>query len=852
MVKTLYAARTAPVRGLNTALDPMALPDGVVSVLSNFRIGNGILEARGGQTAKLNSTTLATSAYRGHWSGYVFGGYYVAVAVYDSSISKTQVYISSDCVTWTVITSASSTYGDTRLSNNTLVRFAVVPSFIGATYTQTGKNCLIFADGGAIRVATAASAAGTTVVYDITPQSDISTTPVRCRAIEMGVNLQGAGATFIGKLADDSTAQTDFLLSYTGSAPNKQIRLTITSSVVTDSITKMDLGYDLTSLFDSSTDRVLLLGIDTAYTMLWDKVKLELRTAATGGTVKVLWDPENPDDYAAPIPIAVDNSNRTIWAFKFTKETGAISYTHTIFRWVAATNEAPTATVTADIFLHALTYGSAGFSDWSLAVTNYNVGSRTESAGAIYSNYVTDRISDWGGPVLNGLKLPRHPAIDCIFMAKVKNPSSTDAGRGVVYCNFYFKTPGDSRYRYGTQVATSGSAGALVEMNAGPDYAFVANTSSVYLPDAYHVSAPNAAELHFVNDRLFVGQVANTQESLMISEYRQPFRFRKFTDRRSGAVDADAPVTMSLGSHNVTCIKSMASSLIGSDTIFVFTDQGLFATGGSTSGQLQQLARVSKFGTISPYTVEELNGKLFYLDTEMQVRELAGGQPQNITRSWVDNNLAGIPAAYRKYATGAVWDEKYYLGYAPSGATTNTAILVWDDEDRQWVIDAPITAAQGLASWFDGTNLKKRLLLFGPRSGTATTLDVFEYDLSTQTQDLGTTNITCAVTFPEIHAEDGKAIMANRVGVTCDDVTGATGTITRTYKPDGSTGTTSLDLDATGNQIVRYDANQTIAGGAGNGVSAKVAISLPLTAGKKVYKIVAEIEPRGHAYDRSA
>ena len=129
-------------------------------------------------------------------------------------------------------------------------------------------------------------------------------------------------------------------------------------------------------------------------------------------------------------------------------------------------------------------------------------------------------------------------------------------------------------------------------------------------------------------------------------------------------------------------------------------------------------------------------------------------------------------------------------------------------------------------------------------------VSLYEHDLATQSQDLGTTNISCSVTLPEIHAPDGKAIHINRVGVTADDVASGTGTVTRTYKPDGSTGASTFNLDASGNQVVRYDGAQTVTG-KGSGISASIAIVLGMTAGKKVYKIVAEIEPRDHGYDRS-
>ena len=269
-------------------------------------------------------------------------------------------------------------------------------------------------------------------------------------------------------------------------------------------------------------------------------------------------------------------------------------------------------------------------------------------------------------------------------------------------------------------------------------------------------------------------------------------------------------------------------------------------SGTNTSDILRSIARVSNIGTVSPYSVaSDSTGTIFFLDATMQVRRMGGGQSSPISLEWVDNQLAAIPVARRAYASACVANDIYRLYFSEVGGTTNTSGLWWDERGGNgWSNDNPPVSVEGAIWWFTGTG--HRFLTVG---AAGSDVKIYEHDLASQSQDLGTTDIECSVTFPDLHSPEGKAIHVNRVGVTCDDVDGGRGTITRTYKPNGSTGTSTISLESGMEQIARYDGPQSM-NGAGNGVSARVALTLGMTAGKKIYRVVAEIEPRDHAYDR--
>lgn len=835
----MYAARTHPVLGLNTDIDPMGLADGYVPELLNYRITAGILQCRGGMSSKINTvTTLATSAYRGSHEGWFQNAYNLFLAVYDSSVSKTLVYKSTDGITWTEITTAA-----TRLTGNAPVSFAIISDPFQPSTASSYQKLLVSDGTGAVRILSPNVATAATMDEIMPPTC--GDYPVEVRVIESKIVDWQGSPTY----TPSDTAKIDFAAS--GSAPNKFGLMTIKTAVTVGTTAQVSAGTTGTTC--APADRQLLIVVNTAYPLLWDKLKVEFSSV-------VCWDPTSPTTTMRPVPISLDGTNTTLWVFNFPYNvTSSTNFGGPLkFTWVAATSEAPSANVDVKFYMAGITYGSLTKADGAVGVAYGSSTSLVQSPGVIYSHYTSDRLSDHGGPILNGLSLRRSPLLQAVFYAKVKQVPAAAITAGVNTARFYYKAAGEKKYKYSRPFTLTGSAGDILRSVASPYWAVSApdvvldTYGEVYFPDARHIPPPSAKCMAYVNDRLMIGGAAASNRNFYVSANKNPLHFRTFTNRNGGRVDPDDPITRTVGTGVYQKIVPMASSLIGADTFFIFTSEGVFAGAGNTSDQLEQVARVSKFGTVSPLSIAELNGAIFYLDTEMQVRKFQGGQPVSISKSWVANNLYGIPAASRAYVAGAVDGDLYHLAYAPAGATTNTRVLIWDDNQRFWMMDEPPTACQGLISWFDGTNVKKRLFAFGPRVGAATTLDVFEYGLATQTQDFGTTNITCAITFPYVHSEEGKAIIFQRVGITCDDVSGSTGSVVRTYMPDGSTATGSISIDGSLNHIVRYDGSVTIAGGAGNGVACQLRVSLPLTAGKKVYKIIAEVEPRGHAYDRSA
>lgn len=823
----------------------MMLKAGQFQVASNVRDGNGVAKIRGGMSAALG-TILASGEYRGSFQANISGTRYVFVAVYDQT--RTRLYYSSSTLaTWTELTASSGPFGNTRLTGNAMVSFVVTPNIMAAP-DGTGNQRIMFTDGtGAVREVVFSPPQGgltgplVASIASIAPMS-VGDLPVRVLTAEFSfLNLQGTPS-----FTTPDNTKVDF--ASTGSAPNKQARLTLKAVGIAAGTTNANASVTVgsgSSVAVTTGGRQLLLGIDTSYQMLWDKIKVECAS-------NVLWDPSSPSTSSHPIPIPLDSSNKTLWVFQYPQVTAAGAISGELkFTWVGAANEAPSADVTADIFLVAMTYGTDAHADWSIAATLANTTTLIESPGVIYSQYATQRISDLGGPILNGLKLPRSPILKAMFYAKIKNPSITERDAGVDAVNFYYKPPGAKRYRYWDQrtissvsgstwtLDASSSAYQIRDLRAAPFSDFY-SLPEIYLPDAYHIPPPASKCLLFANDRLFAGGASGSKSNLFISEYRNPYRMRSFTAYEQGQVDADAPITTSVGPGTFQAIVPMASSTLGADTIFLFLDDGVFVTGGNISSQLQQVSRVSEFGTISPDSIRVLNGQVFYLDTEMQLRVMRGGRIDSITKDLVDDLLAAIPTARRDNVTSAVFGDRYYIFFSESGGTTNTIGLVYESIAGTWVKDVPPKTIEGLMSWNNGTG--KRLIAFALDS---TTLKAYEYDLDSQSQDLGTTNITATLTTREITTPDSeKWFVFLRNGILCDDITSGTASYTRSYKPIGASGTSSTSVDVSSGKALRYDGEQSITGGDGNGYTGWMSLSIAGTAGATIYEWFTEVAER--------
>jgi len=789
---------------------------------------------------------------RGYWSGYLWGAYSLVVAV--KVEDEVLILLSQDFSTWTELTDdgtgvGTGLLGNTRLSGDGgAVRFTVVPSVLRKEiegFEKANTEMLLAADGtGRVRCITHydPSTRYCGIVEDIPPQIDVQTAPVQVRSAYTWFDLQG-GVSF-------AASSSDMTLAASGSSPHCVSRVTIKTTITGgDNVT---LSSSSPVAVDTSDyDRQLLIGVDTDYAPLWDKVKVELES-------EVLWDPSNAQDYSRPIGVALDLSQRMIWAFQYPKRSSLSNIEDLKLTWVGVSGEEPSTDYVVDIFLVALTAGVSASADYSLGVTNYNAFTHTESPGVIYSTYVTQRIRDCGGPILDELRMPRSSLLQAEYSAPFNNHSQEQLEKGVAAVNFYVKETAATKYRfwYSRSIGgfdgadwdfTDGSEGDTIVIPAGPDLASYVYAEE-YIPDAFHIAIPSASEVTWANNRLFVGKKQGTNQNVLISQYRNAFRCRQFANFQDGNVVEDSPSILSLDNETITAIVPMATSTVGSSIIYLLTDYNVYAVQGQTTSQLSQVGRVANVGCIAPYSIVGDKGDLYFLDNEMQVRLMRGGQMQSISRQIVDNHFRGIPAARRKWAAAAAFGDRLYVAFTPSAGSANARIAVWDFARGIWVTDSPPVACAGLLSAFDGSTSK--LLALGINGDD---LQLYEYDKADQAQDLGTTNITCTLEPYELHSPDGSLFHIGRCKAMIDDLDSATATVVRTYRPSGVTQTTSMSLDTALEHIYREDRIEgaTVVGSSQPvGPRCSVTWAIPLRSGRRTRFLSLEFLPLGGGHDR--
>lgn len=840
--------RSQPVRALISAQDAASLGPGEWAQLDNVRLEKGLLTCRGGMAAL--ELIAEDAELRGYWSGYLWGEHRKVVAVLVDS--EVRVLMSDGSSDWLEITDdgaqAWSKIGSTRFSDEGgIVRFTVVPDILRRYtegYEKPNTELLLVADGFnrvrcISRVELSHCLSG--IVEDIPPQIDVQSAPVQVRSAASWFDLQSS--------VSYAASGSDFTLAAYGTNPNAVARVTIKTSISSGDTVTLTRSSGL-SVDVSDHDRQLLIGVDTDYPPLWDKLKVELDS-------EILWDPASPQDYSRPTAVPLDLTQRTVWAFQYPKRSSETDIEDLKLTWVGESGEEPAADFVVDLFLVALTAGVSSSADYSLGVTNYNSFSFTESPGVIYSTYVTQRIRDCGGPVMDEIRMPRSPLIQAEYFAPIKNHSVDLLEKGVAMVNFYVKETGATKYRFwhretiGTRPSSwefwNGEEGDTVVVSAGPGSA-VWQYEEEYIPDAFHISIPAASELTWANNRLFVGMKKGSTQNILFSQFRNAMRCRQFATFQDGNLVEDSPSILSLDNETITAIVPMATSTVGSSIIYLLTDYNVYAVQGQTTSQLSQVGRVANVGCIAPYSIVGDKGDLYFLDNEMQVRLMRGGQMQSISRQIVDNHFRGIPAARRKWAAAAAFGDRLYVAFTPSAGSANTRIAVWDFARGIWVTDSPPVACAGLLSAFDGSTSK--LLALGINGDD---LQLYEYDKADQAQDLGTTNITCTLEPYELHSPDGSLFHIGRCKAMIDDLDSAAATVVRTYRPSGVTQTTSMSLDTALEHIYREDRIEgaTVVGSSQPvGPRCSVTWAIPLRSGRRIRFLSLKFLPLGGGHDR--
>lgn len=844
---TLFEPRKLPFRGMSSYGHPSALAAGWWSLASNVRSDKGVVYMRNGI---LKRTTTAINSGTGTFGGagqfpvqYFTNAWNIAAVEVSGAV---QLWAAA-AMSFAEATSASAPWGSSRMSALAAGDGRVY--FAPALYPGDTTNSYTIAQNGADSprvmnpLASEGSAHLTAIHQAITPPA--TTAQGRAKlTMPKFFTVKNETTTTLTTPTGTSVAFAD-----TGSNPNNT--LTVTATNPTN-------GNQARIVFSAAIDisacrQLVLTGTSSLanFSGIWNNVKVSV--GDSGGLV-VVYDPTTAGN-GSMASMAL-SSDGTDWQIAFSLDAYAAQTSNPNMaaidrvqvEWVGQTLASQTYTVTIYTIM-----GSGKVNGNALhAITYANKWSRAESAPQFVTVVVPERIYNLGGASNVELAIGNSSVFYYDYQIGFLHTSTAQRNLGVNQLNLYRQDEGESEYWFvETKTIATYSAPNWSFSNHGStsEYGINSLTDTTYAksyfrraPDPEHIVMPVGRAMIAANGRLFLAASygGGAFSKLYISEHRNSFRYREVPRIVDDLPDPSSGTTHLLDGEDIQGFAAVSVGYGGASYVYIFTNQNIYMIGADV-GRIQKIASV---GTLSPRSIKEFRGSVYFLDSERKVRVLESGVLRDISDKLVEDILKAIPSA--TWATsrlhkvsGEFWDGCYRLAYSPAGASTNTRCLVWDVEEQKWYDDAFTGSITGeeLLAW---TETGKRILLcFGNN------LHVYEVEKSGQATDDGT-NPTLTLTTSEFRMEDWLEFTIGRVGIICDDVASGSVSVTRNYRPGTGSGSTStINVDASGTTTTAWRYDGAITQGNLRGTFGKLTLTLQAPAATNIYELMCWVHPRG-------
>lgn len=497
-------------------------------------------------------------------------------------------------------------------------------------------------------------------------------------------------------------------------------------------------------------------------------------------------------------------------------------------------------------------------------------GSRAESySQALDSD--TPLLSALGGPADVHVKVPFSADLLYSVTINFENTDSTLLSEGVDRLMMYRRQVGEAEavfcsaatlatFSAGSWSFSSGTAGVIrtATDNTDSDDRYIQLPS----PGAEHACMPIGSAMISANARLVIGSIDESDPFpgvyRKVSGSKTGFPFR-FTTVGYTPGDPETAFWELVPNESVMAFKSGSASVIGSSSIFVFTDESIWLLNTDAIGTRGLLTRIASVGTTSPMSVVEHNGAVYFLDSDMRVRKLTSLGPVPISLGAIDDKLTAIPVTRRMNVVGAWHDFRYHLAYTPSGGTKNTRKLVWSERangfDGAWESDDAYNAIstthypiEFMFSWrpsaysvTGGYGVSSQSRLIGIGSNT------IPYRLDYGTLDVNA-KIPVVIRFGEFHDGMWSGMMMKRVGIMGQAQAAVTLNTKRTYKPENVYSTSSMSLASSSAYRWVWDSSTTPTPSSTtaemNGNAAQLELSGDMIGESEIYAIAVELEAR--------
>lgn len=823
-----------------------ALERGWWALASNIRSDKGVLYVRDGylkRTSTAINSGTGTFGGAGHIGVSFFADEWNVAAVEVSS--ATRLYAAA-AFTFGEMTNTAAPWGDSRMS--------ALSSGDGRVYfAPVNGNRYVVAQNGVDtpRILNPAASEGSTyqaaIHSTITPPQSSGKDSTRTTFPKF-FTVKNEGTT-----THSTPTGTTLVNADTGTNPSNTITVTATNPTQ---------GNQSRTVFSASIDltecrQLVIIGNSSLanYAGIWSNVKVSIGDA--GGLV-VVYDPTSAANGA--IAEASLSSDGTSWMVGFSLDAHIASSSNPNiaaidriqFEWVGATLSASTYAITMYVIagsgevngnaLHCITYSN----QWSLG----------ESIPLFYPTVKPESIANLGGSSTVDLDCGNNSSFYYNYVLPWIHTTTTTRDEGTNTLNIYRRDEDEDDYWFVTSVTIATYSGGWSFSNHGTTSARGLNstTDSTYAkqqskaPDPEHIPLPKGKAMVTANGRLFIAAATATGafSKLYISEHKHLTRFREVPRIIDGLLDPVSATAHFLEGEDIQGFATVSVGYGGASYVYVFTNKSIYMIGADVN-RIQKIASV---GTLSPRSIAEYRGSVYFLDADRKVRVLETGVVKDISDRLVEDILKAIPsstwAASRVHkVSGRFWNGCYRLYYSPNGATTNTRCLVWDVEEEKWYDDAmtgSITGEEAI-EWTEAG--KHILLLYGNN------LHVYEVEKSGQTTDDGT-NPTLTLTTNEISLEDWREFAVGQVGIICDDVSSGSVAVALSFRPGtGSNSTSTISVDVTPSQAWRYNSAWTL-GNDLRGTWAKLSFSLQAPSGTSIYEMMCELHPRGRGATRAA
>lgn len=907
---TIYEPSTAPIRGLASSKIASLIPpgSGAYAMIQNLRWGdNGVLTVKSGGTKSTPTIDLdaidATGVVPRGFTNIPIGinPTFSFAGFKGKTNNKTGVFFTTNMATWTELTYHQGKHGDTRLladgSDDYETTFQVVYDRLDKSY------CIVMQNGYDFPRVTNAFAKGGAAKHEpIVPPT---------RSNNWGATLTWKSYVIVNDFNnitfDNSGDQFDLINSDTAVVGNNTIRWRHDNTDVptgSATINFLQCNNDLNPptgsgaiQLDASDCRQLAIVIkphegEAGVSHFLQNYKISVKAGSS--PARTIIDPLNTAKGATVVP--ADLSSRTYvvaGSLDDVPEAELSLIDQIVIEPTESAIKSPK-DYKLDILCIAATGNIPG--NVSYAITYCNHDSKAESYEQVLATR-PERIQALGTVNLNNLRLPNAELLYYKTWISFQNTTETEMKKGVDRLRIYRKQHSSDPNADERSFTYVGEAAVAQYVNLSPDpddpfdtdapdgaWDFTQGTDELELrgtpdnlapedrklwltsPGAFQETIPISRCMAQAGNRLVCGarisQAGDAFPRLCASGAGMPFRFSSLSFDQD---DISAPFEQEVTGENVQGFAVAAGASLGTNVVYVFTDQAVWMLNLMAVGTPTLLSREMSVGTDAPFTIAERHGRVYFLDTDRQVRLIAGDHyvpqgavdpqgasgemPISLSRGVVDDLLRAIPDERVRNARGLWFNNRYYLFYSrPSmgGDTANTynsQCLVFSEHANAWesrdVFDSSMQVECPL-SW---RKLSTGYLAMSLPKLKALTLDnkVLELEQPGQPLHPGATPISIVLQTGDLHNSLWSGLHVKGMGLVADDQNGKTLTGEVTYKPTSAASSFSMSLDSTNPYQWSIQRSQS---GAANGIAASVEFSGDVLGEKRLLALKMEVEPR--------